>query len=249
MTRSLDDRWIRRFHQGPEDAPALICFPHAGGSASYYSSFSARLQSRLQVFALQYPGRQDRLREPLLSTIDEFAEEAFAALEPILKQPIALFGHSMGALIAFEVTVRMNERLNVAPLTLFVSGRRAPSSYRVEDDVHLRDDAGLVVELRSLSGTDLRVLDDPDVLGMVLPAMRSDYTAVERYVYRPGPKLDCPLVALIGDTDPKADVDEVRAWQDHTSARFEMHTFIGGHFYLAEHSQAIADIIAGNLSV
>jgi surfactin synthase thioesterase subunit len=239
----LDDVWIRRFHGGPDRLATLICFPHAGGSASYFSPLSDMLKSRLQVLAVQYPGRQDRLHERRLSTIDEFVDGAFTALEPVMKQPIALFGHSMGAMIAFEVTTRMKRRLDAAPVTLFVSGRRAPSRYREEENVYLRDDKGLIAELKGLSGTDMRVLDDPDVLSMVLPSMRSDYTAVETYRYQPGPKLDCPIVGLVGDEDPKADLDEVQAWQDHTSGRFQLHRFSGGHFYLADHRRTVADII------
>jgi surfactin synthase thioesterase subunit len=244
----LDDTWIRRFHAGPSQSPALVCFPHAGGSATYFAPLSTMLQSAVQVLAVQYPGRQDRLHHPCLSTIDDLADAAFAALEPAMRQPIALFGHSMGAMIAFEVATRMRQRLGTAPMVLFVSGRRAPSTRRDEESIHLRDDKGLVAELKGLSGTDTRVLDDPDVLRMVLPSMRADYTAVETYCYQPGPKLDCPIVGMTGDTDPKADVDEVRAWQDHTSGRFELHTFTGGHFYLADHKRAVADVIVQRLT-
>src|SRR3954471_2553827 len=184
---TLDDVWIRRFHTSPAQSPLLVCFPHAGGSASYFTPLSTVLRSTVQVLAVQYPGRQDRLHHPCLSTIDELADGAFAALGPLVRRPIALFGHSMGAMLAFEVARRMRERLDTEPGTLFVSGRRAPSRHRAEDGIHLRDDQGLVAELQSLSGTDPRLLDDPDVLRMVLPSMRADYTAVETYSYQPGP--------------------------------------------------------------
>jgi surfactin synthase thioesterase subunit len=246
IDKTLDDVWIRRFHTGPDRATTLVCFPHAGGSASYFAGLSGVLATGHQVLAVQYPGRQDRRHHPLLDTIDELADESYAALEPLLDQPVAFFGHSMGAVIAFEVATRMKQRHDPAPAALFVSGRRAPSRHREEEGVHLRDDAGLVTELKSLSGTDPRLLD-PDVVGMILPAMRSDYTAVETYRYRPGPKLDCPIAALIGDADPKADLDEVKAWQDHTSGPFQMHTFVGGHFYLADHRDAVASVIVEQL--
>jgi surfactin synthase thioesterase subunit len=246
IEKTLDDVWIRRFHTGPERPTTLVCFPHAGGSASYFTALSGVLAASHQVLAVQYPGRQDRLHHPLLNTVDRLADESYAALEPLLDRPVAFFGHSMGAVIAFEVATRMKQGPGTAPAALFVSGRRAPSRYREEEGVHLRDDAGLVAELKSLSGTDPRLLD-PDVVGMILPAMRSDYTAIETYRYRPGPKLDCPVVALIGDADPKADLDEVQAWRDHTSGSFQMHTFTGGHFYLAEHRNAVANIIVRQL--
>ncbi|OLE22785.1 MAG: thioesterase [Catenulispora sp. 13_1_20CM_3_70_7] len=239
----VDERWIRRFHSGPDRPAILVCFPHAGGSATYFSALSGMLQSRAHLLAVQYPGRQDRRNERHLTTIAELADGAFTALEPVLKQPVALFGHSMGAMIAFEVANRMRSRLDASPVTLFVSGRRAPSRYREEDNVHLRDEPGLVAELKGLSGTDLRILDDPEVLEMILPSMRSDYAAVETYRYEPGPKLDCPVVGMIGEEDPKASVDEVRSWGDHTTGPFRLHAFSGGHFYLAEDWRAVADVI------
>ncbi|MBB4910653.1 thioesterase II family protein [Actinophytocola algeriensis] len=247
MTDSaVDDRWVRRFHTAPDHSPALVCFPHAGGSASYYRWLSDVLRPTVRVFALQYPGRQDRMHDRRLSMIDEFADEVFTALEPLMGQRLAFFGHSMGSVIAFEVATRMVDRRGAGPTTLFVSGRRAPSKHR-DDTVHLLDDDGIIDELRRLSGTDVRVLGNEDVLRMVLPPMRSDYTAVENYRYRPGPKLDCPIVALLGDEDSSVDAEEARAWADHTTDSFSLHTFSGGHFYLAEHQKAVADLIVRQL--
>ncbi|MFY1614735.1 thioesterase II family protein [Micromonospora sp. WMMD736] len=247
MTKSMvDGAWIRRFHPGPEGGPTLVCFPHAGGSASYFTSFSYELRSAVQVLAVQYPGRQDRLRDRCLSSIFELAEESYAALRPLLDRPVAFFGHSMGAMIAFEVANLMRERLDAAPATLFVSGRRAPSRFR-DESVHLRDDAGLVAELKNLSGTDSRILDDEDVLRMILPSMRSDYRAVESYRYRPGPPLTCPITTLVGEDDDKVDLDEARSWADHTTGGFRLHVFPGGHFYLAEQRRAVADLVVRQL--
>ncbi|MET7713163.1 alpha/beta fold hydrolase [Streptomyces sp. NPDC005407] len=242
----LDEMWIRRFSPGPDRGATLVCFPHAGGSASYFRPMSNALKSSLQVFAVQYPGRQDRLHHRCLTTIDEFADEAFTALEPLMNRPLSFFGHSMGAVIAFEVANRMKERLGAAPSTLFVSGRRAPSTHR-EVGIHLLDDAGLVEELKRGSGTDARILEDKDVLRMILPPLRSDYTAVETYQWRPGPKLDCPVVALVGDEDENVSLDEARAWEEHTTGPFSLNTFSGGHFYLADHQSAVADVVTRQL--
>ncbi|NUR91140.1 MAG: thioesterase [Nonomuraea sp.] len=244
---ALDEAWIRRFHPGPGGSPTLACFPHAGGSASYFYPLSDLLSGSAQVVALQYPGRQDRRHEPCLSTIDELADEAYAALEPLLDGPVALFGHSMGATIAFEVADRMRARGDTAPLTLFASGRRAPSTHR-DETVHLRDDAGLLAELKRLSGTASAVLDDEELTSMILPPLRSDYAAIERYRHRPGPRLDCPVAALVGDTDPRCTLDEARAWASHTNGPFTVTTFTGGHFYLADHQRAVADLVTRQLA-
>ncbi|MFE7563895.1 thioesterase II family protein [Kitasatospora sp. NPDC057500] len=240
-----DNLWIRRFHQEAGDL-TLVCFPHAGGSASFYYPVSEALRSTVQVVALQYPGRQDRRHERPLTTIAELADESFAALRPLMDRPLAFFGHSMGATLAFEVAVRMRRELGTAPVALFASGRRAPSRHRVET-AHLLGDDGLVAELQSLSGTDARILGDLELLRMILPAIRSDYTAAETYRYEPGPALDCPIVALTGESDPKASLEEVGAWAEHTTGGFALHTFEGGHFYLARHQRAVLDVIRDRL--
>jgi surfactin synthase thioesterase subunit len=248
MTGSVvDDLWLRRFHHGPAGSPTLLCFPHAGGSASYFRPLSKALADRMNVLAVQYPGRQDRIREPCLSTMDELADAVYPAVDALLDGPVALFGHSMGATLAFEVATRLKQRRETSPLALFVSGRRAPSKRRSGENVHLLDDRGLVGELCRLSGTDTRLLEDQAVLRMILPPLRGDYRAIETYVHRPGTPLDCPVVALVGDADDTVDMAEARAWEAHTEGDFAVHSFAGGHFYLAEHEAAVAALIARQL--
>jgi surfactin synthase thioesterase subunit len=241
-----DDPWIRRFHHEPNSRVTLVCFPHAGGSASFFYPVSDAMQSTVQVVALQYPGRQDRRQEKPLTTVADLADASFTALRPLMDRPLAFFGHSMGATLAFEVALRMKTELLTGPVTLFASGRRAPSKHRVET-VHQRDDEGIVTELKNLSGTDSRILGDLELLRMILPAIRSDYTAAETYRYQPGPKLECPVIGLVGDSDPKVTLDEARAWGEHTTGGFELRTFPGGHFYLAQHQRAVINLISDQL--
>ena len=237
------DKWIRRYHPSPQPAARLVCFPHAGGSASYYHAMSQALAPDVEVLAVQYPGRQDRYGEPALASIAELTERLVPLLRPWAAEgPLAFFGHSMGAVLAFEVARRL------PPEVLFVSGRRAPSRVR-EETVHLRDDDGLVAEILALSGTDSRVLADEELLRLVLPAVRADYTAVETYRMAPGPLLDCPIEVLVGVDDPKVAEDDARAWSGHTTAATGWHPFPGGHFYLADQWDAVVDLIARTLSV
>jgi surfactin synthase thioesterase subunit len=209
----------------------LVCFPHAGGAASYYFPYSLALAPAIEVLATQYPGRQDRRREPLVDSIPALADSIFHALPEPAGPPYAFFGHSMGAVLAFEVARRIQAAGLPMPERLFVSGRSAPSRFRT-GDVHLRDDAGLLAEMRSVGGTDLRLFDDAEMVAAALPATRSDYRAIERYRYQPGAPLSCPITALIGAHDPQASEDDVAAWREHTSAEFELRVFPGGHFYL-----------------
>ncbi|MBB2913051.1 surfactin synthase thioesterase subunit [Streptosporangium becharense] len=243
------DAWIRRFPQSGGHAGAsavLACFPHAGGSASFYLPVSRLAPSSVEVVAVQYPGRQDRRAERCVDDIGELADRIAEALRPWTGRPLSLFGHSMGATVAFEVARRL-EASGTAPLALFASGRRAPSIHR-EGRVHLRTDEGLLAELRGLGGTASAVLGDEEFMRAVLPMLRSDYRAIETYRYRPGPKLSCPITAFAGADDPKARPEEVGAWRDHTEAGFEMRTFPGGHFYLADHAAEIVNLVAARIS-
>ncbi|HEY0449291.1 thioesterase II family protein [Actinophytocola sp.] len=227
------DLWVRRFHPADGAATQLLCLSHAGGSASYFFGVSRALSPEIDVLAVQYPGRQDRLKEPCVSSVHELADRLVAAIEPLTGRPITLFGHSLGATLGYEVAVRL-ERAGVKPTALFASGRPAPHRSRLER-THLRDDAGLISAMKELGGTDAGLLDDEDVLRMVLPAIRGDYTAAETYAHRPGPRLSCPIVALVSDRDPKVTVQEADAWREHTDGDFELAVFPGGHFYLNDH--------------
>jgi len=238
-----DGLWLRGYHPAPEGAPRLLCFPHGGGSASSYFPFSAALSSSLDVVAVQYPGRQDRLREPVIEDLITLAELIAGHARDLAEdRPLALFGHSMGAVVAFEVA----RRLGVAPLAFFVSGRRAPSTERTEL-VHRMGDEGFLAEVRRLGATDPRVLDNPRLLGAVLPMLRGDYNAIGDYRYRPGPPLTCPVIALTGDADPLTTVEEVRRWRDHTTGEFALHVLPGEHFFVHEHRAEVVAIIRDRL--
>ncbi|MFB8392592.1 thioesterase II family protein [Streptomyces yangpuensis] len=233
--------WVRRFHPA-HDAPArLICFPHAGGSASYYFPVSRQLSPGIDVLAVQYPGRQDRRAEPCIDSIPALADAVLGQLRPYFDRPVTLFGHSMGATLAFEVAVRL-EAEGIPVQGLFASGRRAPSTVR-DETVHLKDDEGLLADINRLSGTDAQVLGDPEIVRMILPAIRADYRAAETYRYTPGPKLACPVTVLTGDADSHVTPAEAGAWRQHTTGAFDLKVFPGGHFYLNDQAPAVLSVL------
>ncbi|MFB7500717.1 thioesterase II family protein [Streptomyces sp. NPDC056161] len=192
--------WLRRFRPRPKARFRLVCFPHAGGSATYYSTLaqSPALAPTAEVPALQYPGRQHRRREQLMDSIPEPADRITASLTSHHDHPPTLFGHSMGAVLAFAVARRRQERSENQPNRLFVSGRRAPSRF-YRGTVHLLGDAEPADELRRVGSTDPRFLDDEEPLADVLPVARNDYQATEEYRWDPPAPLSCPVTALVGD--------------------------------------------------
>lgn len=242
------EQWIRRYHSASDNSPVLVCFPHAGGSATYFSPLSAALAPTVDVIAIQYPGRQDRRHDACIDDIRELARQIRTALADAglgdSARPVAFFGHSMGALVAFEVALLMQP--DSLPVVLFASGRRAPSCRR-SVTVHSRDDAALVDEMRALGGTDPQFLDDPELLSFVLPVLRSDYRAVSRYSRNTSAKIAAPIVALTGDNDPHTTQDEAAAWKAHTTSDFRLYSFPGGHFYLAEQQMGVLGVINESL--
>ena len=234
--------WLRRFHSTADGRVRLFCFPHAGGAASYYFPFSQTLAPEIEVVAVQYPGRQERRREPRIESIAGLADAVTAALDGQLDRPYAFFGHSMGAIVAFEVAYRLLASSAPPPLRLFASGRRAPSTRR-EESVHLRDDAGVVAELKRLGGTDQRFLEDEEILALALPPTRSDYKAVETYRFEPRPPLDVPISVLSGRSDPQTTPQEIAAWVGHSTTPPDFHAFPGGHFFLDGCRDEVAETI------
>ncbi|MFI6346683.1 thioesterase II family protein [Streptomyces sp. NPDC050560] len=240
------DAWIRRFFPSEEAAVQLVCLPHAGGSAAFYRPMAQALSPGLDVLCVQYPGRMERHREPLVDDLGTLADQVAEAVLGTVDRPYALFGHSMGAILAFEVALRGQES-GRAPVRVFASGRRAPSTHR-DERVHQRDDNGLIADVKTLSGTDGRVFGDDELMRMVLPAIRNDYKAIETYEHTPGPRLTCPVTVLTGDTDPKVNAEEAAAWEAHTDGGFEMHTYRGGHFYLVDHAPEVLRLVDRQLT-
>jgi surfactin synthase thioesterase subunit len=240
-----EDRWIRRFHPRPGCAVRLLCLPHAGGSSSFFHSMSAALPPEIEVLAAQYPGRQDRHAEPNVGDLAELADHVFTAIRPHAGEPLAVFGHSMGAVLGYEVALRLQDAGLPTPVRLFASGRRAPSLHRLEK-LHAADDATVVAELRLLSGPQAAFLD-PEVLAMSMASIRADYHAVETYRHEPGRRLNCPITVLTGAQDPRVPVEEVRGWAEHTTADADVRVYPGGHFFLVDQSAPIRALIAGQL--
>jgi surfactin synthase thioesterase subunit len=237
--------WVRRTHPCAEGTVRLFCFPHAGGSATYYYPFAKALAPDVDVRAIQYPGRQDRRHEPCIDNIARLADSICDAICDTAEPPFAFFGHSMGAIVAFEVAQRLAAAARSGPCWFFASGRRAPSRKR---PAKVYRDPDVLAELRRLGGTDPLFLEDADMLAAIIPVARNDYNAIEGYNWQPGPLLSCPVTALIGDTDPQCTINEASAWADHFSGPFEIRTYRGGHFYLDYYWTKAAETVTASLA-
>ena len=237
------NRWFRRYRPRQTALCRLIWFPHAGGSASFYRAWADDFPPDIELLVVQYPGREERISEPAIDDMAVLTAHVARALEPELDRPVALFGHSMGASVAFEVAAALERRHPLSVRRLFVSARPAPSC-DAGGVVHLADDEGLLDHVDALGGTDSGLLREPELRRLILPVLRNDYRLIE--TYRPDHRqvLDAPVVAFAGDRDPQVTPDQLRRWRESTRGDFRMHVFTGDHFYLTHRRPAvIAEIV------
>jgi medium-chain acyl-[acyl-carrier-protein] hydrolase len=209
----------------------LFCFPYAGGGASIFRAWPDDLPG-MQVCPVQLPGRENRLREPCFIRLEPLVQALVQALPPYLDMPYAFFGHSLGALIGFELARALVRENRSGPVHLFVSGHSAPQVQSLEPPIHQLPEPDFIKELRCLNGTPGEVLQHAELMALLLPVLRADFAINETYVYTPGTLLDCPISAFGGLQDNLASRDDLAAWRDQTRSTFTLRMFPGDHFFL-----------------
>jgi medium-chain acyl-[acyl-carrier-protein] hydrolase len=227
----------------PDDtAPLrLWCFPFVGGGAAVWHPWAGGLTGVAEVRAVRLPGRETRLHEPLFRRSEDLVAALAAQIAPHTGRPYAFCGHSLGAIIGFEVTRRLRALGTPLPRMLVVSGSRAPHRPRPESPLHPLDDPEFVAQLDArYGGIPPELLAQPDVLALLLPATRADLEVYETYTYRAAPPLDVPVLALGGEADQAVSRDDVLGWREHTRARFEADFFPGGHFFQQQDVATVA---------
>lgn len=244
----ITNSWLRISHPNPNAHLRLFCFPYAGGAASIYRTWPQHLPAAIEVCAVQLPGRENRIQERPYTNLVDLVAALLANLLPVLDRPFALFGHSMGALIAYEVAHQLQQH-GQTPTTLFVSGRRAPMLPEPEALLHtLPSDEAFLSELqRRYHNIPAVLFEDNELRELFVPLLRADLTLVETYPCTTPPPLPCPLVALGGVDDPCVSPSELQAWHRLTRADFALHRFPGGHFYLNEQMQPLLATLASYL--
>ncbi|WP_158889663.1 thioesterase II family protein [Amycolatopsis anabasis] len=220
----------------------LYCLAHAGGDARMFAKWAELLPEYIEVCPVQLPGRGERLRQRPLDTLDAVLDDILPVVDTSL--PYALFGHSLGAILAFEAADRLRDR---APARLFVSGHRGPHLPLREEVIHHLPDAEFVARLRELGGTPQVVLENPGFLRMFLPVMRADFTISETYRYQNRAALNCPIVVFGGTEDPDVNSAELDGWRRHTDGGCRVEQFPGDHFFLFNEPEPMLAVLTSEL--
>ncbi len=240
-------KWFKVFRNTLEAKLRLFCFPYAGAGALIFLPWPEALPDEVEVITAQLPGHWNRLPEPPFARLLPLVESLADAIDPYLDKPFAFFGHSMGAMIGFELARQLRRSGRPLPRHLFVSGRRAPQIRETEPPIYNLPDVELIGELRKLNGTPAEVLEDRELMALVLPIIRADLSICQTYIYRPEPPLDCPITVFGGVSDEECSETRLSAWAQQTIATYRKEMFPGDHFFLHQSQTALLRSLAYEL--
>ncbi|MEU7327934.1 thioesterase II family protein [Streptomyces parvus] len=240
--------WIVGARRPAPPAVRLFCLPYAGGGASTYSAWSGLLPDDIEVCPVELPGRLTRWGEKAFAEAEPLVETLATVLEGELDLPYALFGHSMGGLLAFELARTLRRRGAGDPRVLFVSGSPAPQLPRRLPPIHDQPDDVVVARLRDLGAVPEDVYAEPELLELLMPAIRADFSVVETYAHRPEPPLGCPVVAFAGTEDREVPHELMASWHEQTTGGFTRHVLPGDHFFLHGERTALLDTVRAALT-
>jgi medium-chain acyl-[acyl-carrier-protein] hydrolase len=251
VTCESHSRWIARAPTAKSESRAvrMFCFPFAGGGASIFRDWSQHLPAAVDVVPIQLPGRENRWGEDSYSEIGGLIRSLVDVLAPLSQSPYLLFGHSMGAIVSFELAREFRRRGLSGPVHLFVSSSRAPHLSDTAPQIHLLPDDEFVDAIcRQMNGIPDEILQTPQLLSVLLPTLRADVKLCETYVYKRAEPLACPITAYGGVEDTKANPAQIRAWKEHTKTRFQCVLFPSGHFYFQNAQQRFFRVLSSEIS-
>jgi medium-chain acyl-[acyl-carrier-protein] hydrolase len=239
--------WFACLKQNPQASLRLFCFPYAGGGSHIFRAWVDSFPDWVELYAANLPGRGNRVNEPLCTSLMQVTQSLAQNIERYLDKKIAFFGHSMGALLSFELCRQLRRTRGIEPDYLFVSGHRAP---HLKDGapVHNLPDAEFLEKVRELNGTPPEILENAELIEFMLPILRADFQMLETYSFLPDFRLNCPMEAYGGLEDSETSYEEISAWRDHTSNSFAQRMFPGDHFFINTARASLLERITRALS-
>lgn len=235
------------FEPNPKAIVRLFCFPYAGGGAIIYRDWVSFLPSAVELWAAQPSGRGNRLKEAPATHIESLLDDLSNAQHLFFDKPFVFFGHSLGALVAFEMAHRLAIENGLEPAHMIVSGRRAPQIPKTDAVTYNLPEDEFIEELRRLNGTRSEILEHPELMKMVIPILRADFAVCDTYEYTAKPQLSCSMTALGGLQDKEVTPEDLQAWKDHTTGPFLLNILPGDHFFLHSAQATVLRIISRDI--
>ena len=226
----------------------LFCFSYAGGGASVFSSWSSCLPCFVEVCAVELPGRESLFKETPFTSLSLLIDSVLYSLNGAMDLPFVLFGHSMGALLAFELARELRRQGGPEPATLFVSAHRAPHLPDPHPPVAELSDLELIADLQRLQGTPPEALENRELMLLLLPLLRADFALCENYQYQTDGPLDYPIVAFGGLDDSEIEQAEILAWGEHTDNIFQIKMLPGNHFFIHTAKESMLKVMSEQLA-
>lgn len=239
----LQSPWIMSRQKHPKYR--LFCFPYAGGgAAAIYRTWQQSLPPEVEVCPILLPGRETRFTEPAYVQIEMLVQKLSEEILPYLNVPFQFFGHSMGALISFELTRQLRRQHQPQPTQLFVSAHRAPQITRHQESIYALPEKEFIESIKKLGGTPETILQNDELMQLFLPVLRADFELCEVYQHKTEAPLAMPIAAFGGLEDKDVPIADLEAWRSQTTSSFSMQTFAGGHFYLHPYQKQLLQTIS-----
>lgn len=247
MRTETTTKWLAHWRPNSQAKIRLFCFPYAGGSAAIFRTWADSLPGFIEVCPVELPGRGARLREEPVPGFSRLIQLAASGLQAFINLPYAFFGHSLGALIAFELARYYRKQGMPGPVHFFASGHTAPDFPEVHPPIHQLPDAEFLAELRSLNGTPDAVIANQELMELLLPLLRADFALNETYVCDAEAPLDLPFSVYGGLRDRDVTRTSLEAWQKHTRSTFTLQMFNGDHFFIQQNQHTLLEMVAREL--
>lgn len=247
-TKLIFESWITCSKLNPQARLRLFCFPCAGGMASAYRTWSNKLVPDVEVYSVQLPGRGSRMMERPFTKLSHLVQTLLPILRPYLNRPFAFFGHSLGAVLGFELARQLRQRGYASPVRLLVCSSPAPQRPILNPPIHTLPEAAFVAALsRRYNAIPQAVLQNNELMQLFLPSLRADFAMLETYVYTTERPLDCPISVFGGLQDGAINLDDLEAWRNQTNSSFTLQMFPGDHFFLHNHQLSFLEALSHQL--
>ncbi len=228
----MNNKWIVVPTPRPAAKIILLCFPFAGGSSNSFRSWAGILPPSVELWAIELPGHGSRLSEPLVESIEDLIAPLSEGIVESLEKPFAIFGHSMGALLGFEVALYLQNQYQKIAQHVFLSGHGAPGTPRHEPEIHHLPKPEFIAKIKEYNGTPQEVLENEELMDLMFPILKADFKLCETYQHQNSDQLRAPITALGGIQDPSITRQDMEQWAQFTSNSFNVRFFPGDHFYL-----------------